>query len=990
MSSVVKVKKIKDEKKDETKIIDIDIEAEPEKVIKKVKKIKEPILDTPSVEIEKEPEPEIEQEPEKPKKPKKVKEVKDKEIIPEDGEKGGYDATENGTEEEVKTKGKIKKTKETGKKEGKEGKEKVKEKVIKEEIAQSNEIYKGLQVLIVESPNKIKKITDLLDKLKKIPNFEKCSFLVTASMGHIREIDKTRVGIDINNNFEPCYMISESKIHVVHDLKDAISNAKMVWLAADADREGEAIAWHLMDVLKLKETDYNRITFNEITEKALKDALLHPRKIDFNMYNSQKARSVIDKLIGYLISPVLDAQFQTFGLSAGRVQSVAVKLVAEREKEIEKFESSGYYQIKGVFNPQKSALKSLIIPADLDKTFIDKEKATEFLELGNVAEYKIIDISTSQTKRRPPPPLITSSLQQEASIKLGISPDETMRIAQKLYENGFITYMRTDSVMLSEDAKKDIANEVNKYFGEGFHQNNTFANKDDAQAAHEACRPCDFSKKSLLEQGGISSRENKVYDLIWKRSMASQMAPAEVEIKTVKIGMNNAKNIFISKAEKITYKGFLALYEKEKNSHSSYDDIDNVDDGSKGKSKKSKKEQENQEGEGEGEDDNEVDESGDNSNEELYDMLNKLEKGDLVNYKILEGTEKFSKPPHGRYTEASLIKELERLKIGRPSTYSSIITKIQDVKRNYVKKMDKKGEKKDVHILQYLKKSSKDEGKFTVKTTSITTGAAKQKLFALDTGKTIVEFLNENFEKIMNYSFTANVEEQLDDIALGKFVWHEVIKGTYDCFQPQIELIRGKHKEGHKGKIKRFLGIDPVSNCDVSIIFTKKGPTIYMEIKEEKKYCNISDEEVMEMTFERALELLKYPIILKSPSGDEKETLQICKGKSNYYIKSSLGSVPLSQEEPENITYEIAKQVFDTNFITKESKTLRVIDKDIEILKGPYGPYICYKKKLNVAIPKKYEYETITRDEAATLINKKTQDKKNGVKPKVFKKWGKN
>ena len=982
MSSIVKVKKIKDEKKYETK--NIDIEEEPEKVIKKVKKIKEPIPDTTFV--EQEIEQEIEQKPEKPKKSKKIKEVKEKEIIQdlsEDDEKGGYDANEKRTEDKLKTKGKIKKTKETGKKD----KEKIKDKVIKEEIAASNEIYKGLQVLIVESPNKIKKITDLLDKLKKIPNFEKCSFLVTASMGHIREIDKTRVGIDINNNFEPCYMISESKIHVVHDLKDAISDAKMVWLAADADREGEAIAWHLMDVLKLKETDYNRITFNEITEKALKDALLHPRKIDFNMYYSQKARSVIDKLIGYLISPVLDAQFQTFGLSAGRVQSVAVKLVAEREKEIEKFESSGYYQIKGLFNPQKQSIKSLIIPADLDKTFIDKEKATEFLELGNVAEYKIIDISTSQTKRRPPPPLITSSLQQEASIKLGISPDETMRIAQKLYENGFITYMRTDSVMLSEDAKKDIAGEVNKYFGEGFHQNNTFANKDDAQAAHEACRPCDFSKKSLLEQGGITPRENKVYDLIWKRSMASQMAPAEVEIKTVKIGMNNAKNIFISKAEKITYKGFLALYEKEK--HSSYDDIENIEGNSKSKSKKTKKEQENQDAEGEGDDDNEVDESGDNSNEELYDMLNKLEKGDLLNYKILEGTEKFSKPPHGRYTEASLIKELERLKIGRPSTYSSIITKIQDVKRNYVKKMDKKGEKKDVHILQYLKKSSKDEGKFTVKTTSITTGAAKQKLFALDTGKTIVEFLNENFEKIMNYSFTANVEEQLDDIALGKFVWHEVIKGTYDCFQPQIEIIRGKHKEGHKGKIKRFLGIDPVSNCDVSIIFTKKGPTIYMEVKEEKKYCNINDEEVMEMTFERALELLKYPIILKSPSNDEKETLQICKGKSNYYIKSSQGSVPLSQEEPKNITYEIAKQVFDTNFITKESKTLRVIDKDIEILKGPYGAYICYKKKLNVAIPKKYEYETITRDEAATLINKKTQDKKNGVKPKVFKKWAK-
>ncbi len=832
-------------------------------------------------------------------------------------------------------------------------------------IPESDAVYTGKQVLIVESPNKIKKITDLLDKLKKIPNFAKCNFFVTASMGHIREIDKTRVGIDINNNFEPCYLVSESKVHVVHDLKDAISDAKMVWLAADADREGEAIAWHLKEVLKLKDKDYNRITFNEITEKALKDSLIHPRKIDLEMYNSQKARSVIDKLIGYLISPVLDSQFQTFGLSAGRVQSVAVKLVVEREKEINKFESHGYFQVRGVFNPKDSDTKSLQIPADLDCSFPDQDQAQTFLDLGNKATYTIIDIIVNKTKRRPPPPLITSSLQQEASTKLGISPDETMRIAQKLYENGFITYMRTDSVMLSEDAKKEIAEAVKGSFGDNYHQNNVYSNKEGSQEAHEACRPCDFSKKNLLDQGGFTARENKVYELIWKRAMASQMSPAEVEIKTIKIKMDNSKSLFISKAEKITFKGFLALYEKEGK-------VKSVPVGKNNDDSK------------EGEDDEE-DDMNENTNDDsdLYEALSQLEIGDELKYKLLEASEKFSKPPHGRYTEASLIKELERLKIGRPSTYSSIITKIQDTKRNYVKLMDRKGEKKDVHILQYNK------GKFTVKTTSMTTGGFTKKLVALETGKSIVEFLDKNFVKIMNYGFTANVEEQLDDIAIGKFIWHEVVKNTYDNFYPQIEAIRGNQENGEKGKIKKYLGLDPTSNSDISIIFTKKGPCIFMEVNGEKKYCNITDDEVMDMSIDRALELLKYPIILKSPSGDEKENIMVCKGKNNYYLKMEKGTVSLTtdSEEPKPMSYQVAKEIFDSTFLTKESKTLRDIDKDILILKGPYGAYISYKGKLNVAIPKKFDYTTITRDECATLINKKKEDKKNGVKPKVFRKF---
>ncbi len=923
---------------------------------KAIKKSEEPINEIDNIKTESENDTNV-----KPKKTKpKVKKEKDEKVLEEKVEEVIEEPIEEPIEVVEKKETKPKKTK--AKKS--ETESSTSENVVA--VPESNTVYNGKQVLIVESPNKIKKITDLLDKLKKISNFEKCKFVVTASMGHIREIDKTRVGIDINNNFEPCYLVSDSKIHVVHDLKDAISDAKMVWLAADADREGEAIAWHLKEVLKLKDNDYNRITFNEITEKALKESLIHPRKIDLNMYNSQKARSVIDKLIGYLISPVLDSQFQTFGLSAGRVQSVAVKLVVEREKEINKFESHGYFQIRGVFNPKDSDLKGLQIPADLDRSFPDKESAQEFLDLGNKAEYTIIDIIVNKTKRRPPPPLITSSLQQEASTKLGISPDETMRIAQKLYENGFITYMRTDSVMLSEDAKKEIAAAVKSGFGDNYHQNNVFSNKDGSQEAHEACRPCDFGKTNLMDQGGFTARENKVYELIWKRAMASQMSPAEVEIKTIKIKMDNSECLFISKAEKITFKGFLALYEKE------------------GKTGKPKDKDSKEEKEGEADDEDDQDESI-NDDSDLYESLSKLEIGDELKYKLLEGSEKFSKPPHGRYTEASLIKELERLKIGRPSTYSSIITKIQDTKRNYVKLMDRKGEKKDVHILQYSK------GKFTVKTTSITTGGFTKKLVALETGKSIVEFLDKNFVKIMNYGFTANVEEQLDDIAIGKFIWHEVVKNTYDNFYPQIESIRGNQESGEKGKIKKYLGLDPKSNSDVSIVFTKKGPCIYMEINGEKKYCNITDDEVMDMTIERALDLLKYPIVIKSPSGDEKENIMVCKGKNNYYLKMDKGTVSLTtdSEEPKPMSYQIAKEIFDSTFLTKESKTLRDIDKDILILKGPYGAYISYKGKLNVAIPKKFDYTTITRDECATLINKKKEDKKNGVKPKVFRKFNK-
>ena len=812
-------------------------------------------------------------------------------------------------------------------------------------------VYHGKQVLIVESPNKIQKIKSLLKKIGDHPNFQDCNFIVTASMGHIREIDKKRVGIDINDNFKPFYKVSDSKTHVVWDLKDLISDASIVWLAADADREGEAIAWHLKEVLKLTDAKYQRITFNEITEKALKEALLHPRKIDFDMFYSQQARSVIDKLIGYLISPVLDTEFKTFGLSAGRVQSVAVDLVVQREAEIEKFESHGYFQVKGTFKPdsEDKKLSNLLISSDLDKTFADQPQAQEFLDLGNKAVFKIIDISTTKTKRKPPPPLITSSLQQEASTKLGISPQDTMRIAQKLYENGLITYMRTDSVVLSDDAKKQIKNQIEKSFGDGYHKNTNYANKESSQEAHEACRPSDFSKKSIADQKGMTSREDRIYQLIWKRSMASQMAPAECEIKTVKIGMDNSDRIFIAKAEKITYRGFLALYQKAS-------------------TPKTKKYQPS-------DDDEEGDQESLADDADLYDLLKQLEIGQVVLYQVLEGTEKFSKPPKGRFTEASLIKELERLKIGRPSTYASIITKIQDTKRGYVIKRDRKGEKKDVHILQYK------GGKFNLKLSSITMGGAKQKLFPGHVGKSVTGFMRDNFKKIMDYDFTANVEKELDEIALGKFIWHQVVKDTYDQFNPQIEKLRKESKsDGQKGRIKRFLGVD--GDADISIIYSKWGPSICRTKGDTKKYVQLSEEEEYDITLKEALELLKYPLIYKQGVVE----YQLCKGSGNFYIKLvGKGSTTIEKEDEEEVfkmDFEGLRKYFSDHY--KDPKaSLRVIDKDICIRDGKYGPYVSYKdNKVIASIPKKMDYNTITRDQCAILINnKKAKMKKpNGKK----------
>jgi DNA topoisomerase-1 len=918
-------------------------------------------------------------------------EKKEKKITKKEG-----DTTEVPPEQEVVEKKPRKKTKteeskmiqedvpekiedSTDKKVKKNAKKQVEKKITTPD--KSDRVYSGKQVIIVESPNKIKKINEILQKIKKHPNFENCQFVVTASCGHIREIDKKHVGISLET-FEPHYQISDSKINIVSDLKSDIKGASLVILAADADREGEAIAWHVMDVLKLKEEDYNRITFNEITEKAILEALLHPRKVDMNMYYSQKARSVIDKLIGYLISPVLDSQFQTFGLSCGRVQSPALKLVYEREKEIEKFESSGYYQTNGVFNPVKKEIKSLTFHADLDKTFENKDATIKFMDLANLAEYKIIDISVSKTKRRPPPPFITSSIQQEASIKMGLSPDNTMKMLQKLFESGHITYHRTDSLILSEDSKKEIQKVVGDSFGDEYYQNNFYANKDDAQAAHEPIRPTHMDQKSLPE---LSSTENRLYQMIYNRTVASQMSHASVDIKTVKIGMDNSDRIFLVKAEQITSKGFLVLYE-----HYNESRIKTKKGKGKGKGDEEGDEDDKDDDDGEDNDDEMID------NSELFELLNQLSIGDLLKYKTIQSVEKFSKPIP-RYTEASLIKELEKRGLGRPSTYATLITKILDPKKNYAKILSKNSEKKDSFILEY-KNTSDGKGKFSEKTIKVNMGGYKNKMVCLETGKSVIEFLNKNFDKIMDYNYTSSMEKKLDDICSAKYIWQDIVKENYNSFAPQIEIVRNKQADGDKGKVKKYLGSDPKTNSDIVILYNKNGPTIYTETPEgEKKYCNITDEEANVMNIERALELLKYPLLLKSPSGKDEDNIEICKGKTNYYLKQNKSSIPLTdtaENEPTPLTWAIANEMFKHNQESMQSRIIKTFEEDpkLHIVNARYGPCIEYngkKSKVFVSIPKGKNIDDLTFEVCAELVNKKKEALKKGIKTKPFRKFGK-
>ena len=584
-------------------------------------------------------------------------------------------------------------------------------------------------ILIVESPSKVKKIQGFLSN----------DYKVTSSKGHIRNINPKALCIDVENNFKPEYIVTADKKSTVSNLKSLVDKNTIVWLAADYDREGEAIAWHLNEVLKIKKENRRRIVFTEITKKAILKAIEEPSDIDMNMFHSQQARMILDKLIGYKVSPVIWKQFNNYKLSAGRVQSIVVKIIAERENEISSFQSKTYFKTNANFwiseeDISKDKISSAPLKTTLEKDIIEYDDAKKLIDSMEEGVFKISSINTSKTKRKPPPPFTTSTLQQEASVKLGFSPNTTMRCAQKLYENGLITYMRTDSLALAEDALKSIGEYIKNKYGDKYYNQNKYKSKSQtSQEAHEACRPTNISKVSVSDNSSLTNAEKRLYQLIWKRTVGCQMKPADMEIKSVKINLEKTDHIFVGKFEKVLFDGYLILYKK-------YDEKNNENEDDEADEKKDKNQK---------------------MNKSLENMIKKLNKDDNVFIASTDILEKNSKPPQARFTEASLIKKLDELGVGRPSTYASMVVRVQE--RQYVERTTKPAVDKIFTNLIFNYPNEVDEKEKKMKV-----DGEKNKLFMTPLGSMVNKYLNDNLENVMNIKFTAEVESWLDDVANGK------------------------------------------------------------------------------------------------------------------------------------------------------------------------------------------------------------------------------
>jgi len=615
-------------------------------------------------------------------------------------------------------------------------------------------------LVIVESPAKAKTIESYLGK----------DFLVKSSIGHIRDLPKKGgMGIDVENGFTPKYEVSEDKRHVVGELRKHVDKCETVWIATDEDREGEAIAWHLKEVLELEESKIKRIVFHEITKKAISNAVNNPRKINSNLVDAQQARRVLDRLVGFELSPVLWRKVKQ-GLSAGRVQSVAVRLIVEREKEIDLFKSQSSYKISAIFsNNQENSFK-----AEIPKRIIDKKEAEKFLQNCINSSYTISDLQTKPATKSPSAPFTTSTLQQEASRKLGYSVAQTMNVAQRLYESGKITYMRTDSVNLSEEAMQLAQDEIISLYGKDYAKKRVFSNKSKgAQEAHEAIRPTDMREHSVDSE----SSHKRLYDLIWKRTISSQMSEAVIERTTASIKVSETEEKFVSKGEMIKFDGFMKVYM-------------------------------------EGKDEDQEDQKG---------MLPNLSKNEVLNLEEMSAVERFSKHPP-RYAEASLVKKLEDLGIGRPSTYASIITTIQ--KRGYVIKESRDGVKRNFNYLLLKNGCITDEIK------SENTGAEKNKMFPTDIGVIVNNFLVDHFDKILDYGFTADVEKEFDQIASGSKKWNQMIDNFYSDFHMNVENVIGT---ADKALGERLLGKDPSSGNNVYARIGPFGPMVQIGEKQESK-----------------------------------------------------------------------------------------------------------------------------------------------------------
>lgn len=766
------------------------------------------------------------------------------------------------------------------------------------------------KLLIVESPAKAKTIEKYLDG----------AFEVVSSYGHIRDLEKEGMGIDIEHGFTPKYMVSEDKQKVVNELKSKAKKSEEVWLATDEDREGEAISWHLCEVLNLDPRRTKRIVFHEITKKAIQKAIEKPRTVDMDLVNAQQARRVMDRLVGFEISPVLWRKLSgTRSLSAGRVQSVAVKLIVEREQEINAFGPQSTYRTEAFFKTTGHHGRVVTFKAEGNK-YPNKDAARHFLEECIGAKYQVSDIHVRPGKRSPSPPFTTSTLQQEASRKLGFSVSRTMRVAQNLYENGHITYMRTDSVNLSDTALQNAEAAITQLHGAQYHQLRKFKNKNDsAQEAHEAIRPTDMMVMNINSPDG-----QKLYNLIWKRTMASQMADAILEKTTATIDIlkerRKLKEQFSAHGEVIKFDGFLKVYFEGKD---------------------------------------------DEDEEENSGLLPPLTAGQWLELDKIQSTEKFSRP-NPRYSEASLVKKLEELGIGRPSTYAPTISTIQQ--RGYVERKDKDGTPREYEILWLANDQISGQ-----KATEMV-GAEKGKLFPSDLGIVVTNFLNQHFTSIMDYGFTASIEDEFDQIAAGKKEWNDVIGNFYEPFHKTVEDTMA-HAERVKGD--RELGVDPQSGKPVIARLGRFGPMIQIgtaEDEEQPRFASLRpDQSITTISLQEALDLFKLPFDLKEYKG---HMLSVGVGRFGPYVKwnDTFVSIP-KDEDPLNVQYERAVELLEQK-LAADAPVATYQGKPVSKGRGRFGPFLKWND-MYVNVPVRYNFDALTETEIHELIAAKVEKEAN-------------
>ncbi len=760
-------------------------------------------------------------------------------------------------------------------------------------------------LVIVESPAKKKIIQGFLGK----------DFVVESSIGHIRDLPKKGgMAIDINNGFIPTYEVSKDKEKVVKQLKNVAKKAKTIWLATDEDREGEAIAWHLIEALKLDASKTKRIVFHEITKKAILHAVENPRLLNKNLVNAQQARRVLDRLVGFELSPVLWKKVQR-GLSAGRVQSVAVRLIVERENEIQNFISKSSFKIITQFKNTEGS----IIKAELPQRFDNYESAYVFMQKCRDASFTVNSIEKKPAKKSPVPPFTTSTLQQEASRKLGYSVSQTMIVAQKLYEAGFITYMRTDSVNLSKEASEAAIQEITTLYGADYAQERFYSRKiKGAQEAHEAIRPAYMHKKTIDAEGS----HQKLYNLIWKRTISSQMTDATFDRTNIKISLSNTEEKFIAKGEVITFEGFMKVYLEGK------DDDNEVRDG----------------------------------------VLPNMKNGEILKLVEAVASEQFTRPP-ARFAEASLVKKMEELGIGRPSTYASTITTIQ--KRGYVENESKDGEERVSKLITLKQGNIQEAEKKSL------VGAEKKKLFPTDIGIVVTDFLKENFQNIMEYSFTASVENEFDEIAEGKKVWNKMIASFYKKFHSKVSEVV---QIAEKVVGQRDLGLDPVSGKKVIVRIGPFGPMAQIGEKEDNesapkpKFASLlKNQKIQTITLNEALDLFKLPRKVGLWNGKE---IVAAIGRFGPYLRydGKFTSIKKSdEEEPLTITLERAIDLIKIKMQADKERVISSFDGNpsIQILNGRYGPFIQFNnennKKVNVKIPKDKVPKDLTKEDCLAL-----------------------